>query len=277
MIRLTALAHGAALALFAALAHTGLTALLIPAAALAGACFPPVATVSRAAWRAVEGEDARRALFALDGVTTELTLIAGPLLATALSTTAGAPATVALVGALVVAAALAAARSPLLPRGDDDDVERAPARRVGEQADTAPRARRAAPAALAPSLARGVPPAPAGASPHRAAGPRARGAPFPRGLVTLLAATVAMAAALGAITVGSVAFAEDASLPSGLPLTVMAVGGVAGALAWGARALPLSHRAQLVGGLVLYAAVVLAATTTRTPPPRSRCWSRPAP
>ena len=44
----------------------------------------------------------------------------------------------------------------------------------------------------------------------------------------------------------------------------MAVGGVAGALAWGARALPLSQRAQLVGGLVLYAAVVLAATTTGT-------------
>ena len=120
VMRLTALAHGAALALFAALAHTGATALLIPAAALAGACFPPVATVSRAAWREVEGEDARRALYALDGVTTELTLIAGPLLATALTATAGAPATVALVGVMVAAAALAAARSPLLPRGDED-------------------------------------------------------------------------------------------------------------------------------------------------------------
>ena len=50
--------------------------------------------------------------------------------------------------------------------------------------------------------------------------------PLPGALVTLLAATVAMAAAIGAITVGSVAFAEDASLPAGLPLTVMAVGGV---------------------------------------------------
>ena len=70
VIRLTALAHGVALALFAALAHAGRSRALIPAAALAGACFPPVATVSRAAWREVEGEDARRALFALDGVTT---------------------------------------------------------------------------------------------------------------------------------------------------------------------------------------------------------------
>ena len=129
VIRRTALAHGAALALFAALADTGPTALLIPAAAVAGACFPPVATVSRAAWREVEGEDARRALFALDGVTTELTLIAGPLLATALTATTGAPATVALVGALVAAAALVAARSPLLP-GGDDEAGRVPARRA---------------------------------------------------------------------------------------------------------------------------------------------------
>ena len=41
MIRLTALAHGAALALFAALAHAGAVAPLIAAAALAGACFRP--------------------------------------------------------------------------------------------------------------------------------------------------------------------------------------------------------------------------------------------
>ena len=39
---------------------------------------------------------------------------------------------------------------------------------------------------------------------------------------------------------------------------------MAGALAWGARALPLSQRTQLAGGLVLYAAVVLAATATGT-------------
>ena len=82
-----------------------------------------------------------------------------------------------------------------------------------------------------------------------------------------------MAAALGAVTVGSVAFAEDASIPSGLPLTVMAVGGVAGALAWGARALSLTRRTQLVGGLVLYAATILAATTTGTAATLA-CWSR---
>ena len=70
--------------------------------------------MSRAAWREVEGEDARRALFALDGVTTELTLIAGPLLATALATTVGAPRGRAR-GSDVAAASLAAARSPLLP------------------------------------------------------------------------------------------------------------------------------------------------------------------
>ena len=76
-------------------------------------------------------------------------------------------------------------------------------------------------------------------------------------LATLLIATVAMAAAIGAATVASVVFAEDAALPSGLPLALMAVGGVAGAFAWGARALPMSRRKQLVGGLILYAAVML--------------------
>jgi predicted MFS family arabinose efflux permease len=215
VIRCTALAHGPALGLFAVLAHAGAAAALIPAAMLAGACFPPVATVSRAAWRAVEDEDARRALFALDGVTTELTLIAGPLLATALAAVAGAPATVALVGALVTAAALLAARSPLLPRGEDGT--------------------------------------------DRTARPRAR---LPRALVALLAATVAMAAAIGAVNVASVAFAAGAGLPAGLPLSLMAAGGVAGALAWGARALPLGPGAQLVGGLALYAVVIAAATTT---------------
>ena len=119
-MRRTALAHGAALALFAALAQAGVTAALIPAAALAGACFPPVATVSRAAWREVDGEDERRALFALDGVTTEVTLIVGPLLATVLVAVAGAPTAVALVAAMVAAAALSAARSPLLPSGRED-------------------------------------------------------------------------------------------------------------------------------------------------------------
>ena len=67
-----------------------------------------------------------------------------------------------------------------------------------------------------------------------------------------------MAAAIGAATVASVVFAEDAALPSGLPLALMAVGGVVGALAWGARALPISRRTQLVGGLGLYAALMLA-------------------
>ena len=224
VVRRTAVAHGVALLVFAAFAHGGAVAALIPAAALAGAFFPPVATVSRAAWQKVEGEDARRALFALDGVTTEVTLIAGPLLATGLVAALGAPAAVALVGAMVVVAALAAARSPLLPRG-------------------------------------------AGAEGWRGAPPRRRLVARPRlarALVALLLATVAMAAAIGAITVASVAFAAEASLAAGVPLTVMAVGGVAGALAWGARALPLSRRVQLVGGLGLYAAVVLAATATGT-------------
>ena len=120
IVRRTALAHGAALALFAALAQAGVTAALIPAAALAGACFPPVATVSRAAWREVDGEDERRALFALDGVTTEVTLIVGPLLATVLVAVAGAPTAVAVVAAMVAAAALSAAGSPLLPSGRED-------------------------------------------------------------------------------------------------------------------------------------------------------------
>ncbi len=120
VVRRTALAHGAALALFAALAQAGVTAALIPAAALAGACFPPVATVSRAAWREVDGEDERRALFALDGVTTEVTLIVGPLLATVLVAVAGAPTAVAVVAAMVAAASLSAAGSPLLPSGRED-------------------------------------------------------------------------------------------------------------------------------------------------------------
>jgi MFS family permease len=261
VIRGTALAHGPALGLFAVLAHAGAVAALIPAAAIAGACFPPVATVSRAAWRAVEDGDARRALFALDGVTTELTLIAGPLLATALATVAGAPATVALVGALVAAASLAAARSPLLPRGEErtDAAARAathdaapPAHAAEQPAHAAARRRHAAPPAHATHDA--APPAHAAARPAR---PRPR---LPRALVALLAATVAMAAAIGAVTVGSVAFAAGAGLPAGLPLALMAGGGVAGALAWGARALPLGPRPQLLAGLVLYAGVVLAVT-----------------
>jgi MFS family permease len=225
VVRRTALAHGAALALFAALAEAGVSAALIPAAALAGACFPPVATVSRAAWRAVEGEDERRALFALDGVTTEVTLIAGPLVATALVAIAGAPAAVAIVAAMVAVAALAAAASPLLSRGSDDG-----------------------PAAGNEPVLTGT---------VRSSLPR-----FSPSLVTLLTATVAMAAALGAATVAGVVFADQAGLPAGLPLTLMAVGGVAGALAWGARELPLDRRAQLVVGLGLYAAVMLAAATT---------------
>ena len=274
IVRRTALAHGAALALFAALAQTGATAALIPAAALAGACFPPVATVSRAAWREVDGEDDRRALFALDGVTTEVTLIVGPLLATVLVAVAGAPTAVAVVAAMVAAAALSAAESPLLPRGREDPPGEATATRPHDP--TAARWRAAPRGAGRRGALRDIG---RGGAPNtrwrglrrraalRRAGWRAAFRPpgFPPALATLLIATVAMAAAIGAATVASVVFAEDAALPSGLPLALMAVGGVAGALAWGARALPLGRRAQLVGGLGLYAAVMLATTIAPDP------------
>ena len=300
IVRRTALAHGAALALFAALAQAGVTAALIPAAALAGACFPPVATVSRAAWREVEGEDERRALFALDGVTTEVTLIVGPLLATVLVAVAGAPTAVAVVAAMVAAAALSAAGSPLLPSGREDPPGVRPHASVEFHnrwlcKSTLARRKRSAEqrGELRSARWRGVPRvvgwrrragrrdglrAAGGRDGLRGAGGRdelrgaggrdalrgagtrgaLRGPDFPPALVTLLIATVAMAAAIGAATVASVVFAEDAALPSGLPLALMAVGGVVGALAWGARALPMSRRKQLVGGLGLYAAVMLA-------------------
>jgi MFS family permease len=83
--------------------------------------------------------------------------------------------------------------------------------------------------------------------------------------VALLTATVAMAAAIGAATVASVAYAERAALPSGVPLTVMAAGGVAGALLWGARAIRLSRRTQIVGGLLLYATITGAAAAAPLP------------
>jgi MFS family permease len=269
IVRITALSHAAALALFAALAQAGTGEALIGAAALAGACFPPVATVSRAAWRQVEGEDERRALFALDGVTTEVTLIAGPLLATALVAIAGAPAAVIVVAAMVAAAALAAATSPLLPRGREDTPEEASppiaARRdggdrLGALRCLVPRSAAGGLGAVWRRVSRG------GAGRLDGGGGRRRDAArgLSPALVALLVAAVAMAGALGALTVASVAFAEDASLPSGLPLTVMAAGGVAGALAWGARSLPVGRRAQLAGGLVLYAVVVLAATVAGT-------------
>lgn len=216
VLRITAVAHGAALALFSVLVHAGSSApSLIAAAALAGACFPPMATASRAAWRRVAAPDSQRALFALDGVTTEVTLILGPLAAGVLVAAAGGPVAVAVVGAVVGGSVLAGARSPLLPAAEplDGPVRRAP----------------------------------------------------PARLAALLSATVAMAGAIGAVTVAAVAFAERAALPPGLPLTVMAAGGVAGALLWGARAIGLARRTQLVGGLLLYAAVTAVAAAA--PPP----------
>ena len=252
--------------------------------------FPPVATVSRAAWREVDGEDERRALFALDGVTTEVTLIVGPLLATVLVAVAGAPTAVAVVAAMVAAAALSAAGSPLLPSGREDPPGVRPHASVEFHnrwlcKSTLARRKRSAERRdeLRSARWRGVPRVvgwrrragrrdglrgaggrdalrgAGGRDGLRGAGTRGalRGPGFPPALVTLLVATVAMAAAIGAATVASVVFADDAGLPSGLPLTLMAVGGVAGALAWGARALPLGRRTQLVGGLILYAAVML--------------------
>jgi MFS family permease len=204
-----AIAQGLALFAFAALAHreAGVVAMAI-AAALAGLCFPPMGTASRAAWQHMPDEQTRRALFALDGLTTELTLILGPLLASTLVAIGGGPFAVALGAAMVVISVLTGARSPLLP---------------------------SASARPLPSGLFGSP---------------------PRALVVLLMATVAMAAALGAATVSGVALADRAGFPEGLPLTLMAVGGVVGVLAWSSRPLALNRRSQLIRGLVLYAAAV---------------------
>jgi MFS family permease len=213
ILRVTAVGHGAALALFAVLVSAGATLPpLVASAAIAGASFPPMATVSRAAWQRVADARSQRALYALDGLTTELTLIAGPLLAGVLVAAAGGAAAVAAVGALVALGVLAGSRSPLL----------------GAPAD------------------------------HRGGAPRRSRAP--RALLGLLAATVAMAAAIGAVTIASVSFAERAALPSGLPLTLIAGGGVAGTLVWGASTIRLPRRTQLVGGLVLYGNATAAAT-----------------
>jgi MFS family permease len=213
VLRATAAWHGLALALFAVLAWTRSPApVLVGAATLAGAGFPPMATVSRAAWQRIADAGSQRALFALDGLTTELTLIVGPLLAGLLVAVAGGPAAVAGIAAIVAVSVVAGSRSRLLPTGADEGV--------------AARGRRAS----------------------------------SRALRALLAATVAMAAAIGAVTVASVSFAEHHALPSGAPLTLIAAGGVAGTLVWGASAIRLPRRTQLIGGLILYGSATIAAT-----------------
>ncbi|MBE2315739.1 MFS transporter [Solirubrobacter sp. CPCC 204708] len=209
VLQCLAIGQGLALVAFAALAHreAGVAAMGI-SAALAGLCFPPMGTVSRAAWQQTPDEETRRALFALDGLTTELTLILGPLLASALVAAGGGPVAVAVGAAMVVISVMVGARSRLLPSGGTHPL---------------------------PSGLVGLP---------------------PRALVVLLVATVAMAAALGAATVSGVALADRAGFPEGLPLTLMAAGGVVGVLAWSSRPVALSRRAQLICGLVLYATVV---------------------
>jgi hypothetical protein len=93
--------------------------------------------------------------------------------------------------------------------------------------------------------------------PGRVATGRARRALAPpEALVPLLVATVAMAAALGAATVSGVALAERERLPAGLPLALMAVGGVIGVLLWSAHDSGLSRRAQLTAGLLVYALAI---------------------
>ena len=213
VLRVTAAWHGLALTLFAVLASVGSPApVLVLAATIGGAGFPPMATVSRAAWQRITDTGSQRALFALDGLTTEVTLIVGPLLAGLLVAIAGGPAAVAAIAAIVAVSVIAGSRSRLLRTGADEDTA--------------------------------------------VDGSRASS----RALWGLLAATVAMAAAIGAVTVASVSFAEHHALPSGLPLTLIAAGGVAGTLVWGASTLRLTRRTQLIGGLLLYGSATGAAT-----------------
>lgn len=59
-------------------------AVTLVAAALLGAVFPPVSAVARVGWRRLYGLELRDRAFSLDGVTTELGFVTGPILAAVL-------------------------------------------------------------------------------------------------------------------------------------------------------------------------------------------------
>ncbi|MBY5162928.1 MFS transporter [Salsipaludibacter albus] len=58
--------------------------LVLVSAAVAGMLFPPVSAVARVGWRRLYGIELRDRAFSLDGVTTELGFVTGPIMAAAL-------------------------------------------------------------------------------------------------------------------------------------------------------------------------------------------------
>lgn len=74
----------AAVALAVAVRTDQPVAVLYPVAAALGIAFPPVSAVARVGWRRLYGVSLRDRAFSLDGVTTEVGFVTGPILAAAL-------------------------------------------------------------------------------------------------------------------------------------------------------------------------------------------------
>ncbi len=74
----------AAIGLAAAVTRATPVAVVLAAAVVLGLAFPPVSPVARVGWRRLYGIELRDRAFSLDGVTTELGFVTGPILAAAL-------------------------------------------------------------------------------------------------------------------------------------------------------------------------------------------------
>lgn len=74
----------AAVAVAVAVTRGAPVGVVLVSAALLGAAFPPVSPVARVGWRRLYGLDLRDRAFSLDGVTTEVGFVTGPILAAAL-------------------------------------------------------------------------------------------------------------------------------------------------------------------------------------------------
>jgi MFS family permease len=213
-----------------------LRGLLVALGVVAGLALPPVSTSMRARWGEVTADGERTAAYSLVYLVQELSILAGPLILSAVTVASTSSVALIVVAAVAGAGTLGFAAS------------------IGRDDSTGPSA--------------------AGGGRHHAAGPstarrptRRSGHPLRAPAVrTVLLDALLLGAVIGALEVAVPIFATAHGAPAaaGLLIAVLSVGGIAGAAIYGSvrwRAAPARRLALLLGLMTIWLGLTVAADT----------------